>query len=152
MESQAQITDAAPPENVSYDVVTLPFEESAPISGETSSGFGYRMHPIHNEIRFHYGTDFAANAGTVIHAFADGTVLEAGTDSGYGNYVKLDHGNGYITLYGHCSELSVSAGETVARGQPIALVGSTGQSTGPHLHFELIHNGVYLNPEFYLYA
>ena len=152
LESQAQITDAAPPENVSYDVVTLPFEESAPISGETSSGFGYRMHPIHNEIRFHYGTDFAANAGTVIHAFADGTVLEAGTDSGYGNYVKLDHGNGYITLYGHCSELSVSAGETVARGQPIALVGSTGQSTGPHLHFELIHNGVYLNPEFYLYA
>lgn len=152
LNAQSQITDAAPPENVSYEVLTLPFAESAPILGETSSGFGYRMHPIQNEIRFHYGTDFAADAGTDIHAFADGTVLEAGTDDGYGNYVKLDHGDGFISLYGHCSELLVSAGDPVVRGQTIALVGSTGQSTGPHLHFELIHNGVYLNPEFYLYA
>ena len=152
LHSQSQITDQAPPENVSYDVLSLPFEESAPILGETSSGFGYRMHPIHNEVRFHYGTDFAADSGTVIHAFADGTVLEAGTDEGYGNYVKLDHGNGFVTLYGHCSELLVSSGETVSISQPIALVGSTGQSTGPHLHFELMHDGIYLNPEFYLYT
>ena len=152
LESQSQVTNAAPPENVSYEVMTLPFEESAPIAGETSSGFGYRLHPIHGEIRFHYGTDFAADAGTAIHAFADGVVLEAGTDDGYGNYVKLDHGNGFISLYGHCSELWVSEGEAISRGQPIALVGSTGQSTGPHLHFELIHDGVYLNPEFYLYS
>lgn len=152
LNAQAQITDAAPPENVSYDVLSLPFEECTPISGETSSGFGYRLHPIQNEIRFHYGTDFAAATGTVIHAFADGTVLEAGTDGGYGNYVKLDHGNGFVTLYGHCNELLVAAGEEISRGQVIALVGSTGQSTGPHLHFELIHNGIYLNPEFYLYS
>ena len=79
-------------------------------------------------------------------------VLEAGTDDGYGNYVKLDHGNGFVTLYGHCNELLVAAGEEISRGQVIALVGSTGQSTGPHLHFELIHNGIYLNPEFYLYS
>lgn len=152
LNAQALVTDFAPPENVSYDVFSLPFEESTPISGETSSGFGYRIHPIHNEIRFHYGTDFAADAGTMIHAFADGTVLEAGTDDGYGNYVKIDHGNGFMTLYGHCSELWVSAGDFVSIGQTIALVGSTGQSTGPHLHFELIHNGIYLNPEFYLYS
>ena len=152
LEAQSHVTDAAPPSNVSYDVLPLPFEESAPILGETSSGFGYRMHPIHHEIRFHYGTDYAADTGTEILAFADGTVLEAGIDDGYGNYVKLDHGAGFITLYGHCSELLVSEGEKVGRSQPIALVGSTGQSTGPHLHFELIHNGIYLNPEFYLYS
>lgn len=152
LDSQSQVTEADPPENVSYEVLALPFEESTPILGETSSGFGYRMHPIFNEIRFHYGTDFGADAGTAVHAFADGTVLEAGTDAGYGNYVKLDHGDGFITLYGHCSELLTSVGDQVVRGQTIALVGSTGQSTGPHLHFELLHNGVYLNPEFYLYA
>lgn len=152
LKSQSQVTDADPPENVSYEVVPLPFEESAPIEGETSSGFGFRMHPIHGEIRFHYGTDFAADAGTVIHAFADGVVLEAGSDDGYGNYVKLDHGDGFVSLYGHCSELWVSEGDTISRGQPIALVGSTGQSTGPHLHFELLHDGVYLNPEFYFYS
>ena len=150
--AQSQITDAAPPENVSYDVISLPFEESNPIVGETSSGFGYRIHPIDQELRFHYGTDYAADAGTKIHAFADGTVLEAGVSDGYGNYVKLDHGNGFVTLYGHCSALLVSEGEQIARGQSIALVGSTGQSTGPHLHFELMHDGIYLNPEFYLYA
>ena len=118
----------------------------------TSSGFGYRLHPIQNEVLFHYGTDFAADAGTEIHSFADGVVLASGTDSGYGNYVKVDHGGGFVTLYGHCSERLVSEGERVQRGQTIALVGSTGRSTGPHLHFELIHDGVYLNPEFYLYA
>lgn len=152
LSAQSSITDVPPPDNVSYEVLSLPFQESSPISGETSSGFGYRLHPIQNEVLFHYGTDFAADAGTEIHSFADGVVLASGTDSGYGNYVKVDHGGGFVTLYGHCSERLVSEGERVQRGQTIALVGSTGQSTGPHLHFELIHDGVYLNPEFYLYA
>lgn len=150
--AQSDVCDWAPPENVSYEVLSLPFAESTPVSGSTSSGFGYRLHPIHNEIRFHYGTDFAAEAGADINAFADGTVLAAGEDAGYGNYIKIDHGDGYVTLYGHCSQLLVAEGEQISRGQRIALVGSTGQATGPHLHFELIHNGVYLNPEFYLYA
>lgn len=149
--AQSDVTTEAPPDNVSYEVIKLPFEESAPILGESSSGFGYRNHPLYDEVRFHYGTDYAADMGDEIHAFADGTVLEAGVSNGYGNYIKLDHGNGFETLYGHCSELRVSEGETVERGQTIALVGSTGQSTGPHLHFELIHDGCYLNPEFYLY-
>ena len=152
LQAQAAISDQAPPENVSYEVAALPFAETTPVAGYTSSGFGYRIHPIQNNLRFHYGTDFAADAGTEILAFADGTVLAAGEDAGYGNYVKLDHGDGYVTLYGHCSQLLVSEGTHVSRGQTIALVGATGQATGPHLHFELIHHGVYLNPEFYLYA
>lgn len=152
LQSQSKITEDAPPENVSYEIFSLPFGETSPVAGYTSSGFGYRMHPIFNEMRFHYGTDFAADSGTAILAFADGTVLAAGEDEGYGNYMKLDHGGGYVTLYGHCSKLLVSEGERVSMGQKIALVGGTGQATGPHLHFELIRDGVYLNPEFYLYA
>lgn len=150
--SQAEITDSSPPENVSYDIIPLPFSESSPVNGYSSSGFGYRMHPILNELRFHYGTDFAADEGTEICAFADGVVLAVGEDDGYGSYVMLDHGDGFETLYGHCSALLVSEGDYVMKGTCIALVGSTGQATGPHLHFELLHDGVYLNPEFYLYA
>ncbi len=152
LESQADFSDYALPENVSYDVLSLPFAETSPVELCTSSGFGFRLHPIDDVVKFHYGTDFAADTGTEILAFADGTVLAAEEDEGYGNYVKLDHGNGFVTLYGHCSELLCSEGETVSVGQPIALVGETGHATGPHLHFELIHDGVYLNPEFYLAA
>ena len=152
LQAQSAFSDRALPTNVSYDIPELPFATVTPVSGFTSSGFGYRMHPIQQTVKFHYGTDFAAASGTEVHAFADGTVLAAGQDAGYGNYVKLDHGGGFVTLYGHCSALLVSAGETVTAGQVIARVGSTGQATGPHLHFELIHEGVYLNPEFYLAA
>ena len=152
LESQSAYSDYTVPENVRYDVVSLPFADTSPVAACTSSGFGFRLHPIDGEVKFHYGTDFAAHAGTDILAFADGTVLAAGEDEGYGNYVKLDHGDGYVTLYGHCSELLVSAGEKVSRGQPIARVGQTGHATGPHLHFELLRDGVYLNPEFYLAA
>lgn len=150
LESQASFSDHALPANVSYDIPELPFATVVPVSGYTSSGFGFRMHPIQNTVKFHYGTDFAAGSGTDILAFADGTVLAAGQDAGYGNYIKVDHGNGFVTLYGHCSALLASQGDTVTAGQVIARVGATGQATGPHLHFELIHEGVYLNPEFYL--
>lgn len=152
LEAQAAYADYAVPANVSYDVPELLFEHSSPVAGYTSSGFGYRVHPLQNTVKFHYGTDFAANSGTDVCAFADGTVLAAGEDAGYGNYIKIDHGSGFVTLYGHCSKLLVQAGQTVQRGERIALVGATGQATGPHLHLELLHNGVYLNPEFYLTA
>ena len=152
LEAQAAYADYAVPANVSYEVPELPFAHSSPVAGYTSSGFGYRLHPLQNVVKFHYGTDFAANAGTDICAFADGAVLAAGEDAGYGNYIKIDHGSGYVTLYGHCSKLLVQAGQTVQRGERIALVGATGEATGPHLHLELIHSGVYLNPEFYLTA
>ena len=152
LEAQVAYADYAVPANVSYDVPELPFAHSSPVAGYTSSGFGYRVHPLQNTVKFHYGTDFAANSGTDVCAFADGTVLAAGEDAGYGNYIKIDHGSGFVTLYGHCSKLLVQAGQTVQRGERIALVGATGQATGPHLHLELLHNGVYLNPEFYLTA
>ena len=149
---QEPFSDRALPANVSYEIPELPFSTAAPVAGVCSSGFGYRIHPIRQVVRFHYGTDFAANTGTDVCAFAAGTVIAAGKDAGYGNYLKIDHGEGFVTLYGHCSELLVSEGEPVQEGQAIARVGATGQATGPHLHFELMHDGVYLNPEFYLAA
>lgn len=152
LNEQAVYSGYAVPTNVSYAVSELPFAHTSPVAGYTSSGFGYRLHPLENKLKFHYGTDFAANSGTAVCAFADGTVLAAGQDDGYGNYVKIRHADGYTTLYGHCSKLLVRAGETVTAGQEIALVGATGKATGPHLHFELMHDGYYCNPEFYLAA
>ena len=152
LDAQAVYSGYAVPANVSYAVSELPFAHGSPVAGYTSSGFGYRLHPLENKVKFHYGTDFAANSDTAVCAFADGTVLAAGQDDGYGNYVKIRHTDGYTTLYGHCSKLLVHAGETVTAGQEIALVGATGKATGPHLHFELMHDGYYCNPEFYLAA
>jgi murein DD-endopeptidase MepM/ murein hydrolase activator NlpD len=149
--SQADYSDYAVPANVTYSAPALPFSYQSPVTGYTSSGFGYRIHPLLGEVKFHYGTDFAAWSGTDILAFAAGTVLAAGESDSYGKYIMIDHGDGYETLYAHCSQLNVSAGESVQAGQKIALVGATGQATGPHLHFELLHDNVYLNPEFYLY-
>lgn len=149
-EAQSAYADYEVPANVSYEVPELPFDFASPVSGTTSSGFGFRVHPLLNEVRFHYGTDFAVWTGTAVTAFADGTVGMAGWDDGYGNYVVLDHGNGWTTLYAHCASVSVAAGETVVMGQEIARSGDSGEVTGPHLHFELRRDGVYYNPEFYL--
>mgnify|MGYP002578188051 CR=1 FL=1 len=126
LNEQAVYSGYAVPTNVSYAVSELPFAHTSPVAGYTSSGFGYRLHPLENKVKFHYGTDFAANSGTAVCAFADGTVLAAGQDDGYGNYVKIRHADGYTTLYGHCSKLLVRAGETVTAGQEITLVCATG--------------------------
>jgi len=150
LETQSAFAEYAIPENATYEYEKLSLEYCSPVAGMTSSGFGYRVHPIHCDVRFHYGTDFAANSGTDILAFADGTVTVAGYDNGYGNYIKIDHGDGFTTLYAHCSTLLVSCGEKVTKGEKIAYVGSSGLATGPHLHFELIRNGEYVNPEYYL--
>ncbi len=147
--SQAVYSDYAVPETVSYERPELPFEYASPVSGVSSSGFGYRVHPIKNEVRYHYGTDLAAATGTPISAFADGTIVAQGDSDSFGKYVMIDHAGGYRTLYAHCSELCMSCG-AVKKGDTIALVGSTGAATGPHLHFELERSGVYLNPEFYI--
>ena len=149
LKSQEAYSEYSIPENVSYEMPELPFEYINPIVGASFSGFGYRVHPILNNVRYHYGTDFAANSGESICAFADGTVRAIGEDDGYGKYIIIDHPDGYSTLYAHCSSLCVSSG-TVSKGDVIALVGSSGAATGPHLHFELKHDGTYLNPEFYL--
>lgn len=117
-----------------------------PVSGPVVSGFGYRVHPILRRVKFHYGVDISAPSGTPIRAAADGVVVFAGWRRAYGNTVIVDHGNGLATLYAHCSRILVSEGEVVKQGQVIALVGSTGLSTGPHLHFEVRRDGEPINP------
>jgi murein DD-endopeptidase MepM/ murein hydrolase activator NlpD len=117
-----------------------------PVPGGVSSGFGMRFHPILNYSRMHQGVDLRASYGTPIVAVSDGRVELAGWHGGHGNTVALNHGGGIETLYGHMSRILVRAGESVRRGQEIGLVGSTGLSTGPHLHFEVHRNGVPVNP------
>ena len=117
-----------------------------PVSGRRSSGFGYRTHPISGKRKMHTGIDIAASSGTTIKAAGAGKVITASWISGYGNTVVIDHGGGISTLYGHCSRLFVSVGQSVSTGSKIAAVGSTGNSTGPHLHFEVRVNGKPVNP------
>lgn len=152
LERQAAFGDCELPENVDPSYVALPFDYASPVMGYESSGFGFRLHPILNTVRFHFGTDFAANAGEPVTAFADGVVIFAGSDDSFGKHLKIDHGNGWISHYCHCSRLLVAEGQTVTQGERIALVGATGLATGPHLHFELTCDGRYVNPEYYLCA
>ena len=111
-----------------------------------SSGFGMRFHPILGYSRMHAGIDFAASTGTPIHAVTDGRVAYAGRHGGHGNYVKLSHSGGIATGYAHMSRIAVHSGERVRRGQVIGYVGSTGLSTGPHLHYEVYRGGRTVNP------
>ena len=122
----------------------------APSYTYISSEFGYRIHPVYGTKKYHSGMDMAAPGGSPILAAADGTVRFAGWNGGYGYCVIIDHGGGIQTLYGHSSKLLVSSGQKVTRGQKIALVGTTGTSTGNHLHFEVLNNGVATNPRPYL--
>ena len=138
------------PESVSLEQAILDFDYCTPVSGALSSGFGYRDHPIEGEERFHYGVDLAANTGTEVDCFADGTVTAVGESSSYGKYCMVAHEGGYSTLYAHCSRITASSGSAVRRGEKIAEVGETGFATGPHLHFELQKDGVYLNPIYYV--
>lgn len=118
--------------------------------GRFTSGFGYRLHPVTGRREFHYGIDIAGPQGTVIKAYAAGTVTRAQFSSGYGNYIEINHGGGLSTLYAHLSKINVSVGTRVTVGQQIGLMGSTGVSTGSHLHFEVKRNGTPVNPLNYL--
>lgn len=113
-----------------------------------TSNFGYRH--LFGKTAYHSGMDFAAPTGTPIYATGDGIVTHAGWGNGYGNYIDIDHGNGYVTRYGHASRLFVSTGDQVKANQHIAAVGSTGRSTGPHLHYEVLRHGQRENPATYL--
>ena len=117
-----------------------------PAEGPITSPYGYRIHPIYGTMRFHSGIDIGAYYGSSILAADSGVVIEAGWIGGYGNTVIIDHGGGYSTLYGHASQLYVHPGQLVQQGEPIAAVGSTGNSTGPHLHFEVRINGDPVDP------
>lgn len=117
-----------------------------------ASGFGSRIDPVYKTIKFHAGLDFAAPQGTPIYATADGRVTTAGnTGNGYGNHVEINHGFGYETLYGHMVRVKVRVGQMVKRGEVIGWVGSTGKSTGPHLHYEVHKGGRPLDPIYFFY-
>ena len=131
------------PEDVCLTQQVLGFAYAAPVQGTVTDGFGWR------ENAFHYGTDIAADAGTVITSFADGTVTAVGDSSQLGNYVTVSHAGGFTTLYAHCSRITASSGQQVALGDPIAEVGETGNATGPHLHFAIQKDTVYLDPAYY---
>ena len=121
-----------------------------PVSGEITSPYGYRVHPIWGTTIYHSGIDIGVDEGTPVHAADGGVVVWSGWMGGYGYAVVIDHGNGLSTLYGHNSELAVDEGQSVAKGQVISYAGSTGNSTGPHVHFEVRANGDPVDPMGYL--
>ncbi len=126
---------------------------SKPVSdGFIGSGFGWRSDPFSGEMSHHSGIDFAAPTGTPIHAAAGGVVVVAEYHPVWGNIVEVDHGNSLLSRYAHASRLNVAPGDIVKRGQKLAEVGSTGRSTGSHLHFEVHHQGVAQNPAKFLFA
>lgn len=140
------------PANTTMDQYALGLSETvSPVMGWLSSPFGWREHPVDGEEKFHNGVDLAVNTGTPIGAFAAGTVEYIGdSPEEYGLYLQIDHGNGVKSFYAHCSQLCVQQGQTVAAGETVALAGETGNTTGPHLHFELKYEGVRLNPIYYI--
>lgn len=119
---------------------------AVPVAGRRSSGFGMRRHPILGYRRMHSGQDYGAGYGSPVHAVTDGRIEYAGRKGGYGNFVKVGHGGGLASGYGHMSRIAVRSGSYVKRGQVIGYVGSTGLSTGPHLHFEMYRDGRAINP------
>lgn len=121
-------------------------------SGWISSYFGQRTDPFTGLREYHKGLDFAGKAGSEIYAVASGVVTWSADRYGYGHMVEINHGNGYITRYAHNSENLVKVGDVVTKGQPIALMGSSGRSTGPHVHFEVLKNGRVVDPAKYVYA
>lgn len=120
-----------------------------PLIGIITSAFGFRLHPIYNNIRFHSGIDFAASAGTQVHSTGEGVVVFSGYDKGYGQKITINHGYGFKTIYAHLSKSLVRQGERVSRGEIIGLSGNTGDSTGPHLHYEVQKNNITVNPTAY---
>lgn len=121
-----------------------------PVSGEITSPYGYRVHPIWGTTIYHSGIDIGVDEGTPVHAADSGVIVWSGWMGGYGYAVVIDHGNGLSTLYGHNSELAVDEGQSVSKGQVVAYAGSTGNSTGPHVHFEVRENGDPVDPMGYL--
>ncbi|MBQ2062518.1 MAG: M23 family metallopeptidase [Oscillospiraceae bacterium] len=148
-DGQVIYSDANTPENVCMTQQVLGFSYAPPVDGTVTSSFGYRIHPILEDERFHYGVDVGADSGTIVRAFAAGTVTVVAEASELGNYVIVSHSGGFSTLYAHCSIVTASPGQQVASGDPIAEVGDTGMTTGPHLHFELMHGSTYLDPMYY---
>lgn len=128
----------------------LSFSYCTPLNGEMTSPFGWREHPVTGADAFHYGVDIAAEDGTAIACFADGTVGAVGESTTLGKYLTVNHADGVSTLYAHCSLITAASGAEVSQGQKIAEVGHSGNATGPHLHFEVHDGEAYLDPAGYL--
>jgi murein DD-endopeptidase MepM/ murein hydrolase activator NlpD len=136
---------------MNYDLQKEIHPSGRPVKGGyISSKYGIRHDPFTGKKTFHDGVDIASKRGTAVNAVGSGIVIFSGTKSGYGKVVKVQHGNGFVTIYGHNHELKVKFGDYVTKGQQIATVGSTGRSTGPHLHFEVQLDGKTVNPVKYL--
>jgi len=148
--AEAAAAAAAQQSAPSYSWVQGSGQLGWPVSGEITSPYGYRTHPIWGTTIYHSGIDIGVDEGTPVHAADGGTVVWSGWMGGYGYAVVIDHGNGMSTLYGHNSELAVSEGQDVSKGQVIAYAGSTGNSTGPHVHFEVRISGDPVDPMGYL--
>lgn len=139
------------PKNYTMDQLSLgELETVTPVLGHLNSVYGYRDSPINGEYQFHGGVDIGGQMGDPIRAFAAGTVEYTGEDDSYGLYLQVDHGNGVKSFYAHCSKIVVVKGQEVAMGEKVAEVGSTGDSTGPHLHLEMKYNKMHLNPAYYV--
>ena len=139
------------PNNYTMDQLSLgELDTVTPVVGRLNSEYGYRDHPINGRYQFHGGVDIGGQIGDPIAAFAAGTVEYIGEDDSYGQYLQIDHGNGVKSFYAHCSRILVSKGQTVALGEKVAEIGSSGVSTGPHLHLELKYVKMHLNPAYYV--
>jgi murein DD-endopeptidase MepM/ murein hydrolase activator NlpD len=146
-QQMALVSDAA----MRHHLALMRLPSRVPVEGvDLSSTFGNRVDPFTGRHAFHAGVDFAAEHGAPIHAAAGGKVRVAGFRPDYGWTVEVDHGNGLSTRYAHASRLKVKVGDIVAPGDPIAAVGSSGRSTGPHLHFEVLRHGAATDPRRYL--
>ena len=138
-------------EGICFEEIDTGVRMQIPLDDYTvSSEFGYRIGPITGEAGIHTGLDLAADYGTEIKAAADGKVVDASWDNSYGNYIKIQHDNNTVSIYAHCSSLCAEEGEKVKTGDIIARVGSTGDSTGNHLHFEIRKDNIRINPSFYV--
>lgn len=139
------------PNNYTMDLLSLgELDTVTPVLGRLNSAYGYRDHPISGNYQFHGGVDIGGKTGDPIAAFAAGTVEYIGKNDSYGQYLQIDHGNGVKSFYAHCSRVLVSKGQTVDLGEKVAEIGSSGVSTGPHLHLEVKYEKMHLNPAYYV--
>ena len=145
-----QATSSSTSSGASSNAVVTSGSWPVPGYSRISSPYGYRIHPVTGASSIHTGIDIPAPTGTPVTAYDSGTVIYSGVQGTYGNTVMIRHNDGKVTLYAHNSALNVSVGQTVQKGQVVAKIGSTGRSTGPHLHFEIRVNGSHTNPMNYL--